>query len=89
VLEQHSDTVTAVPETIQECCWPGSTAFQKGRSVYCRRRRCWDGILGRLLRAVWDGAEDLEPKLGALTRQELLRHTRRRGGHELRFQTRL
>ena len=73
LLEQHSGTVTAVPETIQGVLLARIDRLPEGQKRVLQTAAVLGReFSGRLLRAVWDGAEDLEPELGALTRQELL-----------------
>ena len=74
LLEQHTDTFTALPETIQ-----GVLLARIDRLPDDHKRVLQTAaVLGRefseaLLRAMWDGPTDLvEPALRALTEQELL-----------------
>jgi tetratricopeptide (TPR) repeat protein len=80
LLEQRSATVSTVPETIQGVLLARIDRLpERQKRVLQTAAVLGREFSGRLLRAVWDGEEDLEPDLTALTRQELL-YTR--GGAE-------
>jgi hypothetical protein len=85
LLEQHSGTVTAVPETIQGVLLARIDRLPEGQKRVLQTAAVLGReFSGRLLRAVWDGRRT-SSGAGALTRRVAVHGAGR--GHELRFQT--